>query len=104
HGREGLSSVVLRSRGTPAAGKTPDVWQNWSGWIPFALVTLAGLLLQLWTARGGLTETFARTPHWLLAVLGIGWWLWLPASAAGLVLVGLAGLDAMRSPWRSFRR
>jgi hypothetical protein len=104
HGREELSSVVLRSRWTPAAGKTVDFGQLLARWTPFALVALAGLLVQLWTARGGLSETLARTPQWFLAVLGIGWWLWLPAPAAGLVLAALASLDALRSPWRSFRR
>ena len=77
---------------------------DWMTWLPPLVLVLVGLVAQFATAHGRLTEVVGRAPHGTAAVLGLIWWFWLPGAPGGLILLLLAGVDSLRSPWRYFRR
>jgi hypothetical protein len=68
-----------------------------------AVVILVGLFAIL--RRGlrieWLRETLVCYPHFAVAVVGFGWWLWLSPSVVGLAMIVLTGALSLRTPWKT---
>ena len=75
------------------------------GRLLVALLPTAGLLLTLALLRSHvpLGEWCARWPYLFGVLAGLAWWLWLPPSFLGWVIVAISMIGAVRLPAASQR-
>ncbi|HJT31499.1 MAG TPA: hypothetical protein VJ783_05565 [Pirellulales bacterium] len=90
----------LRGAAPPAAWR----WQATADWplrTEYTMLIAAVSLVAVAAMRHPtVTDAWRRWPQLLLAIVGVGWWLWLAPSALGFVLIAVSLWSALRSAWR----